>query len=307
MEPSHLVAAAIDCGTNTILLLAGTMEGGRVRVLHDDIEFARLGEGLDASGRISDAAMERGLAAFRRYHALCRELGVSVIRSSGTSALRDAANGRDFIARVRAETGIEIEIIDGVREAKLGFAAATADLARGAGAIVLDVGGGSMQLMTAHAAVSWQLGAVRLTERFFRHDPPEAPEIAACRSHIAREIAPNAPSPAEPFEVYGVSGTCTTLAAVSMGMREYDSERVHGSTLEIARIEALLSEFLRNTSEGRGRMPGLHPKRADVIIAGTLVVLEVLARYGKSVLHVSDRGIRHAILREALEAAAARR
>ncbi len=299
-------AAAIDCGTNTILLVVGEKSGERVRVLHDDIEFARLGEGLDASGRISEAAFARGLSAYRRYRSICMDLGVEIIRSSATSAVRDAANGREFLAAVKRETGIDVELIDGVREARLGFAAATADLPAGTQAIILDVGGGSMQLMTVDAAVSWQLGAVRLTERFFRHDPPLPEEVAALRAHVSSSLG-NAPAPAEPFAVYGVSGTCTTLAAVSMKMREYDSSRVHGSSLPIAEIERLLAEFLRTDSAGRSRMPGLHPKRADVIIAGTLVVLEVLARYRQETLHVSDRGIRHAILREALEGSGAGR
>lgn len=310
-------AAAIDAGSNTILLVAGEREDAApagYRVIAEEIEYARLGEGVDRTGRLADAAIERGLAAFRRYATLCRDLHVERIVSSGTSALRDAANSRDFLSRVAAETGIGVEIIDGEREARLGFASATDELPDETPAVVLDVGGGSAQLMTGHArrgttgAVTFQLGAVRLTERHVRHDPPTPDEVARIEADIAEGLArgavgrPGAGAPDAPpgAEVLGVSGTCTTLAAVSLGMREYDSTRIHGSEIPRAEIERLLAAFLATTTEGRARMPGLHPKRADVIVAGTLVALHVLRRYGQDRLRIADRGIRHALLREAL-------
>lgn len=311
-------AAAIDAGSNTILLVAGQVDPGKpagYAVLAEEIEFARLGEGVDETGRLSEAAMERGLTAFRRYVALCRDhLGITHVVSSGTSAIRDASNGRDFLARVKEQTGVDVSIIDGVREAKLGFASATDELAEGTPAVVLDVGGGSAQLMSGHArrgvsgAVSFQLGAVRLTERHVKNDPPTSGELAKiladvdeglARGSVAKpgEGAPEAPAGAE---VIGVSGTCTTLAAISLGLREYDSAKIHGHALPIAEIERLQRAFLATDTKGRSAMPGLHPKRADVIIAGTAVVLRVLARYRRDCLLIADRGIRHALLRETL-------
>lgn len=310
-------AAAIDAGSNTILLIAGETDAAMpagYRVLAEEIEFARLGEGVDTSARLSETAIERGLAAFRRYVGICKELGIAKVVSSGTSALRDASNGPDFLARVKAETGVAISIIDGEREARLGFAAATDELPQGTPAVVLDVGGGSAQLMSGHAragvdaAVSFQLGAVRLTERHVKHDPPQAEELAQLRADVDEglehgsvthrgEGAPAAPPGAE---VIGVSGTCTTLAAVSLGMSEYDSSRIHGLVLPLAEIERLQAAFLATDTAGRSRMPGLHPKRADVIVAGTAVVLRVLARYRRDSLRIADRGIRHALLREAI-------
>lgn len=309
-------AAAIDAGSNTILLVAGEKDPpapAGYRVIADEIEYARLGEGVDESGRLSDAAIERGLAAFRRYVARCEELGIEKIVSSGTSALRDASNGPEFLARVKAETGVEISIIDGEREARLGFAAASDELAPGTAAVVLDVGGGSAQLMSGRAragvdaAVSFQLGAVRLTERHVKHDPPLAEELARLRTDVDEGLergsvtrpGEGAPPAPEGAEVIGVSGTCTTLAAISLGLSEYDSSRIHGHVLPIAEIERLQAAFLATDTAGRSRMPGLHPKRADVIIAGTTVVLRVLARYRRETLRIADRGIRHALLREA--------
>lgn len=266
--------------------------------------------------------MERGLSAFRRYVSLCMDLGVTRIVSSGTSALRDAANGPEFVTRVKEATGVEIRVIDGDHEARLGFAAATDELPDGTPAVVLDVGGGSAQLMSGHARralsgaagahalryASFQLGAVRLTERHVSHDPPTPEEIARIAADVEEGLsrgavgradtgAPEAPAGAE---VIGVSGTCTTLAAVSLGLAEYDSARVHGHALTRAEIERLQRAFLATDTAGRARMPGLHPKRADVIVAGTAVVLAVLSRYGAGTLRIADRGIRHALLREAL-------
>ena len=276
-----------------------------MKVLHDDIEFARLGEGVDRTGRLSDAAMERGLSALRRYRALCEEHGVAAIKATGTSALRDAKNGPEYLARVKAELGLDVEIIGGEREAQLGFAAATDDLQPGTNAVVLDIGGGSTELIfgAAHRgpreAISFNVGAVRLTERHVKHDPPTAAEVAAIAEDARAAIA-GAPAADAPFEIYGVSGTCTTLAAIHGRVAEYDSSKIHGVTLTRAEIDAMMRAFLATDTAGRARMPGLHPKRADVIVAGTAILLEVLRRYGKDRLRISDRGIRHALLREAL-------
>ena len=297
-------AAAVDAGTNTILFLAGDDAG---RTLADEIEFARLGEGVDQSGRLSDAAIARGLSAFRRYASQCIDLGIANVRVTGTSALRDAANGADFVAAVKRETGWTLEIIGGEREAALGFAAATDELPDGAPALVIDIGGGSMQLIRGRArrglehSISLQLGSVRMTERFFRHDPPTDDEIARLAAHVDAELE-RAPATAGDVPVYGVAGTCTTLAAVSLRLAEYDAARVHGSSLPLREIERLLAAFRATDSAGRARMPGLHPKRADVIVAGTVTALRTLARYRQDALLVRDRGIRHAVLREALRA-----
>jgi exopolyphosphatase/guanosine-5'-triphosphate,3'-diphosphate pyrophosphatase len=294
-------AAAIDAGTNTILLLAGDGE----RILADEIEFARLGEGVDRTGRLAEGAMERGLSAFRRYASICADLGVTRIAATGTSALRDAANGAGFLARVEHDTGIRIEILSGVREAHLGFASATDELTAGTPAVVLDIGGGSLQLISGAArrgvtgAVSFQLGAVRMTERHLATDPPTDAEVALLVAEVAADLA-KAPDPPAGFALFGVAGTCTTLAAISLGLAEYDATRVHGTALPLAEIERLLALFRGRTAAQRAAIPGLHPRRADVIVAGTLALRQVMRRYGAETLHVADRGIRHAVLRELL-------
>ena len=308
MVTRELRTAAIDAGSNTILLVVGQRDdeaAAGYRVIADEIEFARLGEGVDRSGRLSDGAMERGLSAFRRYVSICADLGVTKIVSSGTSALRDAANGREFLARVKDETGVEVEIIDGDREARLGFASATDELPAGTPAIVLDIGGGSAQVITGHArkgvekTVSFQLGAVRLTERHLASDPPTKAELAKLGADVDAALA-GAPKASPAAELFGVSGTCTTLAAVSLKMADYDSERIHGRWMPREEVERLQKEFCATDTLGRARMPGLHPKRADVIVAGAAVLLHVMRRYGKDGFRVADRGIRHALLREAI-------
>ncbi len=301
-------AAVIDAGTNTILLLVGERDparAGGVRLLADEIEFARLGEGVDRSRRLSAAAIERGLAAFRRFSGIARAHGVERVRATGTSALRDAGNARAFVDAVREETGIDLEVIDGGREARLGFAAATDDLPEGEPALVLDIGGGSVQLMRGAArrgpdeARSFDVGVVRMTERWLRTDPPTAEERARLEAEVDAALA-QAPDADRSAELVGVAGTCTTLAAVRLGLADYDGEKVHGTRLTLAEIEALDARFLALDRAGRARVPGLHPKRADVILAGTAILRRVLARYRIESLRVADRGIRHALLRETL-------
>jgi exopolyphosphatase/guanosine-5'-triphosphate,3'-diphosphate pyrophosphatase len=297
-------AAAVDAGSNTILLVVGEADDPAKghRIIRDEIDFARLGEGVDRVKRLSEAAFSRGLEAFRRYAAICSELEVRAVKVTGTSALRDASNGAEFAKAVHAATGWTLEIISGRREAELGFSAATDDFEPGHPAVVLDVGGGSLQLIDGRArkgigsAVSLDIGAVRMTERFLPDDPPTWAQMETLRTHLRRMLE-GSPRPEGDFEVVGVSGTCTTLAAISLGLREYDSARIHGIRLERPEIERLFRAFMATDSAGRARMPGLHPKRADVIVAGTAAVLEVLERYGKASLRISDRGIRHAILR----------
>lgn len=303
-------AAAIDCGSNTILLLVGERDPSApagYRVLHDDIEFARLGEGVDRTGRLAPSAVERGMAALRRYAALCREHGVERIRATGTSALRDAADRDALLVPVERETGIRIEVIDGTEEARLGFASATDELPEGQLALVLDIGGGSMQLMTGRArggrvdaSVSLDLGAVRMTERWLRDDPPSPPQLASVVGDVQAGLREKAPRVDGAFEIYGVAGTCTTLAAVHLVLAEYDPEKVHGSLLTRDDVDGLMARFLATDSAGRARMPGLHPKRADVIVAGTVVLQQVMDFYGKDAIRVADRGIRHAVLRQLL-------
>ena len=299
--------AAIDVGTNTTLLLVVSVgDAGEIAVLAERAEITRLGRGIGGDGRLGAEGIARTLAALRGFADVARDHGAP-IAAIGTEALRRAPNAADFLGPARAALGTEIEVIDGAREAALTFRAVTASFPelRTGGLTVVDIGGGSTEIVVAADArvefeTSLPLGSVRLTERFIHRDPPDAAEVDALVRAVDASLAP-VPFPPGPAPLVGVAGTVTSLAAMAQGLASYDPARVHGYRLARADLGRQIDRLRGATQAERERFAGLDPRRADVILAGALI-LEGLARAaGAAEVLVSDRGIRWGLIYEILE------
>jgi exopolyphosphatase/guanosine-5'-triphosphate,3'-diphosphate pyrophosphatase len=300
--------AAIDVGTNTVLLLVAERRGEVLAPLLERADITRLGRGVDASGRLDPAAIRETVAALASYAASARELGARIVACVATSAARDAANGAEFFEAARLAAGLVPEVISGDEEARLVYASAWRDFGGAGPLAVLDVGGGSTEFTFGNGPLpggrtSLQVGAVRLTERHVRGDPPGAAELEALRRGALDALAPLAAlsTAAAGFgcaRLVGVAGTVTTLAAVAQALPVYDAERVHGAALSLADVEELVRRLAALTVRERAALPGMEPKRADVILGGAIVVAEAMRATGFERLTVSDRGVRWGLLHD---------
>jgi exopolyphosphatase / guanosine-5'-triphosphate,3'-diphosphate pyrophosphatase len=304
--------AAIDVGTNTVLLLVAEARAGGAVPLAERAEITRLGRGVDATGRLDPAAMAETVRVLAAYAAEARRLGATAIDCVATSAARDAANGEEFFEAVRAAAGLVPRVISGDEEARLVWASAWRDFGAGGpgapGLAVLDVGGGSTEFTFGDAPSprgrrSLQVGAVRLTERHVREDPVGPATLATLRLAARQALQPLAAMDRGGLaggRLVGVAGTVTTLAAVEQALPVYDAGRVHGSSLARTQVEGLVERLAALPLAARARLPGMEPKRADVIVAGAVVVAEAMALTGFDELTVSDRGVRWGLVHEAL-------
>jgi exopolyphosphatase/guanosine-5'-triphosphate,3'-diphosphate pyrophosphatase len=295
--------AAVDVGTNTVLLLVAERTAGGFAPVRERAEITRLGRGVDASGRLDPAAIRETVDVLAAFAEEARSLGASRILCVATSAARDARNGREFFEAARARAGLVPEVISGEEEARLVHGSAWADFGGQGALAVLDVGGGSTEFTVGEGAVprfrhSLQLGAVRLTERHVRGDPVEAEALRALRAAAREALAPVAGAAPPGSRLVAVAGTVTTLSAVRQALPAYDPGRVHGSRLTAADLEALLARLARLPLAERAALPGMEPKRADVIVAGCAIVLEALLATGHPELTVSDRGVRWGLLHD---------
>jgi exopolyphosphatase/guanosine-5'-triphosphate,3'-diphosphate pyrophosphatase len=286
--------AVIDIGTNTLLLLIVDDQLHRVV---DLCRFGRLGKGLDASGNLAADAIARSLEICREYRRVMDEHGVAAPAVIATQALREAKNAREFVTPAQELLGAPIEIIGGTREAELAYTSVAQAFPELAGQpyVVVDVGGGSSEFIVTDgarvvSAVSVPIGAVRLTERHLKHDPPSPGEIGELAADIDRHLA----SLELPVQVplIGTAGTATTIAAVALALTTYDPDKVTGLRLEPARVDHLRDELLAKTTAERKAMPGIEPQRADVIAAGVAIYARALARIHAPVMIACDRGIR---------------
>jgi exopolyphosphatase/guanosine-5'-triphosphate,3'-diphosphate pyrophosphatase len=295
--------ATIDLGTNTALLLIVESGPRGPAIVAEEAEIVRLGEKVDRTGRLDDAAMARTLAVLERYGERIRKERVDRIAAVGTQTLREVSNGAAFLEKVEAAIGAPLEVIDGKREAELswGAVAASFSLPSTGRRTVLDIGGGSTELnvggATLERSVSVPIGSVRLTERLLKHDPPTEEERGALAAFIDQALLA---APIPEGELVGVAGTVTTIAAIALGMTDYDGARVHGVRMARAQIEEIVARLGESPVADRKRTPGLDPRRADVIYAGGVILCRVLARGGQDELLVSDRGIRWGLAAEIL-------
>jgi exopolyphosphatase/guanosine-5'-triphosphate,3'-diphosphate pyrophosphatase len=297
--------AVIDIGTNTLLLLVVDPDG---RAVEDLCRFGRLGQGLDATGRLHDDAIARSLEICREYAREMKELGVERRVVIGTQALREATNAAAFVGPAEEILGARIEVIGGQREADLAFraVAATFPELRGTPYVVVDVGGGSTEIIATDgarvvSATSVKIGAVRLKERHLASDPPTAEEVRALVADIDAALAPLALP--RGVVVIGTAGTATTMASVQLGLHAYDPDRVTGLRLEASAVDAQLAKLLSLTTARRRALPGMVVERADVLPAGAAIFSRVLAKIGAPALIVCDRGIRWGVADELLTAA----
>ncbi len=286
--------AAVDCGTNTIKLLIVTAEGEE---LVREGRMVRLGEGVDASGRLSQAALSRAFAAIEEYAALITAHGVERIRFCATSATRDADNSAEFTAGVLARLGVEPEVLSGEEEARLAFAGAVAHLAAESvgEVLVIDVGGGSTELIVGRpgeggptAAYSMDIGSVRLHERHLATDPPKAAEVAAVVADVDAALDACPIDLSTLTSVIGVAGTITTVAAGVLGLAAYDRSQIDRHALPLDAVQDHIAHLVSLTVAQRRELPWMHPGRADVIGAGALIVSRVLARCAAGELLVSE-------------------
>ncbi|MFC8589103.1 exopolyphosphatase [Streptomyces sp. NPDC057217] len=291
--------AGIDCGTNSIRLLVADVhpETGELIELDRRMTIVRLGQGVDRTGRLAPEALERTFAACREYAAVIRELGAERIRFVATSASRDAENRDDFVRGVVEILGVEPEVITGDQEAAFSFAGATGELPGTETYLVVDIGGGSTEFVTGtdhvQAARSVDIGCVRLTERHVRHDPPTAEEAEAIRADVRAALDQAAGAvPIDTADVLvGLAGSVTTVAAIALGLPEYDSEKVHHSRISAARVAEVTERLLASTHDERAAIPVIHPGRVDVIVAGALVLREIVERVGAREVVVSEHDI----------------
>ena len=300
--------AAVDCGTNSIRLLVTELDlsTGQAHELDRRMEVVRLGQGVDATGRFAEEALARTFAACERYAEVIKDLGAEQTRFVATSASRDVANRTEFFDGVRSRLGVEPEVITGDEEAGLSFAGATGALAgatRADGAgyptpyLVVDIGGGSTEFVLGvdhvEAARSVDIGCVRLTERHFQADPPTLGQISAARQDIDRAI--DLVAETVPLDragsLVGLAGSVTTVAAIALGLPEYDRDRVHLSRIPAEQVRQVAGDLLAMPREQRAALPTMHPGRVDVIGAGALVLARIVDRLGVPEVVVSEHDI----------------
>jgi exopolyphosphatase/guanosine-5'-triphosphate,3'-diphosphate pyrophosphatase len=281
MTPERV--AAIDCGTNSIRLLVADVTDAGATELVREMRIVRLGQGVDATGRLAPEAIERTLAATREYAAIITDLGADRVRYCATSAARDAENAEEFSAAVHDILGVRPEVLSGTDEARASFLGATRGLdATGGDALVVDIGGGSTELVVGRDevvawSVSLDIGSVRLTERFLASDPPSTQEVDACRAYLTDILAEAAAGLAPVDLLVGVAGTITTVAAHVLELRFYDRAAVHGARLSVDAVRQGCGSLVGMTVAERRALPFMHPGRADVIGGGALVLDAVLA------------------------------
>jgi exopolyphosphatase/guanosine-5'-triphosphate,3'-diphosphate pyrophosphatase len=291
--------AAIDCGTNTIKLLVADLDDGRMVEHVREMRMVRLGEAVDRTGRLGDAALTRVFAAIDDYAAIIREHDVSSTRFCATSAARDADNADVFTAGVEERLGIRPEVLPGDEEARLSYDGATHGLQAGLPApyLVIDIGGGSTELILGSdtgeviAGQSLDIGSVRLTERHLATDPPTDAELEAATADIDAALDGCDVDPAEAAAVIGVAGTVTTTAAMVLDLAAYERAILHHAVIGCDAVQGVTRRLLTMSVEERRALPFMHPGRADVIGAGALILDRVLRRTGVSSMLVSEADI----------------
>ena len=282
--------AAVDVGTNTVRLLVADVEADTVHVVDRGREITRLGQGIDAARRFAPEAADRTIDAIERFVQRARDAGSERIRIAGTSAVRDAGDRDGFLRLVRARTELEMEVLSGADEGRLSYLGATCELDDGT-YLVCDIGGGSTELSTASRSVSLDVGSVRLTERFLRTVPPTDAELAAARDFVVEQLTGAELEVAADARLIGVAGTITTVAAVVLGLRTYNSDRVHRAVLRRADVVRATERLASMTPEQIVGLGPVEPGRADVISGGATVLCVVMDELAFDEVLVSESDI----------------
>ena len=302
--------AVVDIGTNsTRLLLADVAADGSITELARRSEVTRLGVGVDSSGVLADEAMKRVFVALDDYSAMIEELGgADKRRAVLTSATRDAANGPEFTRQVAERYQLDARAIAGEQEAQLSFLGATSgrDPGDGEQIVVVDIGGGSTELIIGHGRtvgfhVSTQLGVVRQSERHIAHDPPTADELQQLGSEVDEVLtaAVRQDERAQVTTIIAVAGTATSMAAIDLELEPYDAEAVHGYRVSLERCREIATRMASMPEAERRQVAGLHPDRAPTILAGTQILVRVIEAFGLDEVEVSEHDILYGVALDA--------
>jgi len=301
--------AAIDCGTNSIRLLIADIDPERAALtdIAREMKIVRLGEGVDRTGRLSEAALDRTIGALREYADLIRQAAPRGVRMVATSATRDAANSQEFVDRVKEVLGVAPEVVSGDEEARLSFTGATRELAGAAHAreggcpppyLVTDIGGGSTEFVLGgpagvSGARSVDIGCVRMTERHLHGDPPSPAEVTAATADIDAAVALVAGSVPvrQARTLVGLAGSVTTVAGIALGLARYDPARIHHSRVSAEQVHEITGQLVGQTRAQRAAIGVMHPGRVDVIGAGALVLDRIMIRLGFAEVLVSEHDI----------------
>ena len=286
----------IDVGTNSTRLLVADVEDGKVSPLERRSTVTRLGRGVDLSGRLASEAVEDVCTAIRGYVGILEELGAETVDAIATSAVRDADNGSAFIAELRERFALSARVLDGEEEARLTYLGATSFSPPSEPTLVVDIGGGSTELIVGTGSEisfhdSLQAGVVRHTERCISSDPPTAGELEALAADVRTLIENSIGARIEATQGIAVAGTPTSLASVEMELEPYDPSRVHGHVLALPSIQRMLSRLASAPLANRVEIPGLHPDRAPTIVAGVVILVEVMRAFGLEQIAVSEHDI----------------
>ncbi len=300
--------ATLDVGTNTVLMLVAERDAaGAIRTIADFARITRLGRGVDSSGRLDPDSTVQTLDAIVEFAQKARALGAEKIVGVATAALRDVGDGAEFIAQVKARTGLDLEIITGDTEAQLSWLAVTKGLQLDPAAklLIVDIGGGSTELVRAEPGrpidlISLQIGSVRLTERFVHHDPPDAREATDLRLAV-NETLQRLDWEFTPDLMVGIAGTVTTVCAIVLGLTAYDPKVVHGHRLSQDEVIATIAKLGAVPLAARKQLPGLEPGRADVIFAGAAILERIMSHFHMNEVVVSDQGVRWGLLWRTLD------
>ena len=288
--------AVIDIGTNSTRLLVADVADGAVSQVERRSTVTRLGRGVDLSGHLSGEAIEDVCAAISGYVEVIEELGAETVDAIATSAVRDADNGSAFVAELRERFALSARVLAGEEEARSTYLGATSEAPPSEPTLVVDIGGGSTELVVGHGSEvtfhdSLQAGVVRHSERHIASDPPTASELEALATDIRGLIETSVGTGVIATRGIAVAGTPTSLAAVELGLEPYDPARVHGHVLALPSIQRMLSQLASVPLAERVEIPGLHPDRAPTIVAGVVILVEVMRAFGLEEIGVSEHDI----------------
>jgi exopolyphosphatase/guanosine-5'-triphosphate,3'-diphosphate pyrophosphatase len=308
-RPDGALVAAIDLGTNAFrLLVADTGPDGRVNARHVHRVFPRLGEGVGRTGRLSQPAITRSMAALEEIRSVMARFPVDAVVAVATSAVREAANAAEFLDRAKTDAGLDVEVISGAEEARrtwLGVRAGFATSGRVVGdAVVMDIGGGSTELISVrggefHHAMSLDLGVVKLTERCVAHDPPRGDELRRlddeAREALSKALPVREASGPRPA-VIGTAGTVTAAAVLHLGLTRYEPALIHDRVIPRSAVRDVAARLSRMTADERRLLPSLDRGREDVILAGLAILGEALDFLGAEDVRVSEYGLREGLV-----------
>jgi exopolyphosphatase / guanosine-5'-triphosphate,3'-diphosphate pyrophosphatase len=288
--------AAVDLGTNSTRLLVADVADGRLEEVARRLKITRLGEGVDERRRLLPAPIARVRNVLTDYRREAEQLGAERTLAIATSAVRDAENGEAFLGEVEWSYGFSTRLLTGHEEAQLTFRGISTGRAIAEDTLIVDIGGGSTELVAGDADGlrfhdSLDLGCVRLTERFLHSDPPPEEELRACADAARALLAERVPADVRPPTAIGVAGTVTTLAALDLGLADYEPERIHGHVFTRDSVDEQLRRLAAVPVAERREIPALEPERAPVIVAGAVILREVLDHFGLDRLEASERDI----------------